>query len=486
VVSTLIGELGDAAHLDGSTGPSVAVAPAGCGTTAPVAALLTRLKSLRGAGLAGESFWGLVIETVTLVGTFLSFAFLGRSLGPGGYGAYASLYAIVGPLVTLAASGVTLALLQHVVREREDLAETARSCLSLSLAFGVALTVIGMVAALLIVEKVAVIAMAAILVTEFVTMPVVHVAATAVQAVDTFGASARIRLVVLVARIAVLSILFATDSLTIASLAVSMFAVSTVVGVASLRVVGRRFGFVFLPGRVRGSHLRTNLVYSAGISADALGNEGDKLVLASNKLVVDTGLYAAAYRIIQLGLVPVGSVIQATHTRFLHHEDGLRGQHLRRATRYAVIGAVYGVVFAIGVIIVAPLLPLVVGKDFEGSVQMVRWLSPIVLLRAVGSCSINALMGLNKVTLRTVLIAINAAGALVLYIVLIPIMGWQGAAVATVISEALSVVMTWSALVVCQRKADRALDEELARGPEAHDEVEAPRSAADEEEPAVR
>jgi hypothetical protein len=46
--------------------------------------------------------------------------------------------------------------------------------------------------------------------------------------------------------------------------------------------------------------------------------------------------------------------------------------------------------------------------------------------------------------------------------------------------------MTWSALVVCQRKADRALDEELARGPEAHDEVEAPRSAADEEEPAVR
>lgn len=447
-----------------------------------MASLLTRLKSLRGAGLAGESFWGLVTETVTLVGTFLSFAFLGRSLGPGGYGAYASLYAIVGPLVTLASSGVTLALLQHVVREREDVAKTARSCLSLSIAFGVALTAIGMGAALWIVEGVAVVAMAAILVTEFVTMPIVHVAATTVQATSTFAASARIRVVVLIARIVVLSALFATDSLTIWSLAVSMFVVTTVVGLASLRIVGRRLGFDFVPGPVHRSHLRTNLVYSAGISADALGNEGDKLVLAANKLVVDTGLYAAAYRIVQLGLVPVGSVIQATHTRFLHHEEGLRGQHLRRATRYAVVGGAYGIVFALGVIIAAPLLPLVVGKDFEGSIQMVRILSPIVFLRAVGSCSINALMGLNKVTLRTVLIAINAAGALVLYIVLVPLMGWEGAALATVLSEALSVVMTWWALVVCQRKADRELDAELAEaadaGPDDPDEAPA-------EEPAL-
>jgi O-antigen/teichoic acid export membrane protein len=112
--------------------------------------------------------------------------------------------------------------------------------------------------------------------------------------------------------------------------------------------------------------------------------------------------------------------------------------------------------------VVAPILPIVVGKDFEGSVQMVRWLSPIVGLRAVGSCSINGLMGLNRLTLRTILIAANAALAVVLYNILIPMLGWEGAAIATVISEALSVVMTWTGLIVSQRIADRALDAELA------------------------
>ena len=395
-----------------------------------------------------------------MAGSILSFAFLGRSLGPDGYGGYASLYAIVGPLVTLAASGVTLALLEHIIRWGEPVADTARSCLSLSISLGLLLTAVGTGAALLIVETVSVVAILAILLTEFVTMPLVHVAASTVQAVTGFTSSARIRLVVLCARIVVLVVLFATDSLTIASLGLTMLVVSAVVGVESLRRVGRRYDFRFRPGRVEWAHLRSNLVYSAGISADALGNEGDKLVLAANKMVVDTGLYAAAYRIVQLGIVPVGSVMQATHARFLQHEEGVRGQHLARAKRYAAVGGGYGLAFAIGIILVAPLLPLVVGRDFEGSVQMVRWLSPIVLLRAVGSCSVNGLMGLGRVTLRTVLIAINAAFALVLYVVLIPRYGWEGAAIATVVSEALSVVMTWTALVVCQRRDDAALPDE--------------------------
>ncbi len=432
----------------------------------------------RGGGVATESAWGLAIEGVTMVGTILSFTFLGRSLGPEGYGGYASLYAIVGPLVTLAASGVTLSLLQHVVRDREDLEVTARSCLTLSLVLGGLLTVVGYVAATLIVEEVATVAIIAILATEFVTMPLVHLSATTVQAQSGFAASAPIRLIVLGARIVVLTVLFLTSALSIMSLGLTMLAVSGAAGVVFLALVGRRYDFGFRPGRVHWNHMRSNLAYSGGISADALGNEGDKLVLAANGFVVETGLYAAAYRIVQFGLLPVGSVIQATHARFLQHEEGLRRQHLDRAMRYASIGAAYGVVFAIGISLVAPLLPIVLGDEFDESVTIVRWLSPIVLLRAVGSCSINGLMGLGKVTLRTILLAINAAMAMALYIALIPSMGWQGAAIGTLVGEVLSVVMTWTALVVCQSKADR----ELASLPVVDDDAEGAQDTADASE----
>lgn len=419
------------------------------------------LKKLRQSGLVGESSWGLGLEVTALLGTILSFMFLGRSLGPEGYGGYASLYAIVGPLVTLAASGVTLSLLQHVMRDGEPLERTARSCLTLGLGLGIALTGIGFGFALWIIETLSMAAILSILLTEFVTMPVLNLAAATVQATTGFGGAARIRIFVMVARIVVLVALFATSSLTVESFGVSMLSISTISGIFFLHVVGKEHGFAFVPGRVLWPHVKSNLSYSGGISADSLGNDGDKLVLAANQMVVETGLYSAAYRVVQMGLIPVGSVIQATHGRFLEHEEGLKGQHLSRALRFAAAGTGYGVVFAVGIILFAPLLTIVLGDEFEGSVQIVRWLSPLVLLRAVGSCSINGLMGLSKVTLRTVLLAINAAMAMALYIVLSPIHGWKGAVAGTLIGEFTSVLMTWAALIHYQRVADRAVDEAL-------------------------
>ncbi len=417
------------------------------------------LKKLRQSGLVGESSWGLGLEVTALLGTILSFMFLGRSLGPEGYGGYASLYAIVGPLVTLAASGVTLSLLQHVMRDGEPLERTARSCLTLGLGLGIALTGIGFGFALWIIETLSMAAILSILLTEFVTMPVLNLAAATVQATTGFGGAARIRIFVMVARIVVLVALFATSSLTVESFGVSMLSISTISGIFFLHVVGKEHGFAFVPGRVLWPHVKSNLSYSGGISADSLGNDGDKLVLAANQMVVETGLYSAAYRVVQMGLVPVGSVIQATHGRFLTHEEGLKGQHLHRALRFAAAGAAYGVVFAAGIILFAPLLTIVLGDEFEGSIQIVRWLSPLVLLRAVGSCSINGLMGLSKVTARTILLAVNAAMAMALYIVLIPIHGWKGAVAGTLIGEFTSVLMTWGALIHYQRVADRSIDE---------------------------
>jgi O-antigen/teichoic acid export membrane protein len=418
-----------------------------------------QIDRLRGGGLAAESAWGLVLELVTLVGTVLSFTLLGRSLGAAGYGGYASLYAIVGPLVTLAASGVVLALLQHVVRDGEPLAATARSCLSLSLAVGFPLTLIGSGVAALVVESLTGLAILSILLTEFVAAPLVQVAAGTVQAETGFIGAAKIRLLLVIGRIVLLVVLFVTDRLTVASFGVTMLVFSSVLGVASLRNVGRRYGFRFVPGRVRLRHLKTNALYSTAISASALNSDGDKLVLAANRLVVDTGLYAAAYRIVSFGLVPIGSVVNASHREFLVNEEGVRGQHLRRAMRFGIGSGAYGLAFGIILFFAAPLLPALIGEEFEGSVPMVRWLSPTVLMRAVGIFGLNGLMGLSRVGLRTTLIVANAVVAMAIYIVLVPRYGWEGAAIGTLISETIAVTSTWAALVLCQRQADRALDE---------------------------
>jgi O-antigen/teichoic acid export membrane protein len=84
---------------------------------------------------------------------------LSRSLGPGGYGSYASLYAIIGPLGTLAAAGVSLSLMQHIVLDGEDVGVATRSCLSITLLIGSALTVVGLLIGNMVIEQLAVSAM---------------------------------------------------------------------------------------------------------------------------------------------------------------------------------------------------------------------------------------------------------------------------------------------------------------------------------------
>jgi len=312
-------------------------------------------------------------------------------------------------------------------------------------------------------------AIASLLFVEFVITPVMHIAAATVQIGTGFVGAAQIRLVFIIARTLILIGLLVTDELTLTNLGV----LSVVVGGALVAVilprVGHRYGFHLLPGRMARRHLKSNVIYSTAISASALSNDGDKVVMAANGLRIETGLYAAAYRMVTFAMLPVASVVTAAHGRFLEHEEGVKGQHLRRAASFGRVSLVYGVVSAIGLWVVAPLLPLIVGEDFEDSVQMVRWLAPVVIVRSLSIFSLNGLMGLGHHVLRTSLIVGNAVVAMVIYLLLIPRYGWQGAAVGTLLGEAIESTSTWVALVVCQRRADRAIDAAAAAGDEGPD-----------------
>lgn len=413
---------------------------------------------LRRGEQVSESVWGLGFEVTSMLGTLLAFTLLGRSLGAEGYGEYASLYAIAGPFITLAGAGVTLSLLQHVVRDGEPLSETARSCLSLTLLMGTILTAAGTAAAFRVVDSLAVIAIISIMLVEFFTTPLVNLAAS-VRQTETYAGAVRIRILLVLGRSAILVVLFVSGNLSVASLGLSQLTWSAVLAVVVLRLVGIQYGFRLLPGKVHRRHLKSNVVFSAAITADGIANEGDKVVLADSGFRVDTGLYAAAYRIIALGQVPVGALVNSSHKRFLEHEEGRRREHLDLALRYSMVAGAYGIAVGIGIFLTAPIFPMVMGDEFEGSVTILRWLAPIVFLRAIGIFSLNGLMGLGKVGLRTVIIMANAAFGVVLFITLIPERGWEGAVLASLICEAAQVIMTWTALVICQRRADRATDQ---------------------------
>jgi O-antigen/teichoic acid export membrane protein len=421
--------------------------------------------------LAKDTLWGFGFEGIQLVGTVISFSLLGRSLGLEGYGHYASLYAIIGPLGTLAASGVTLAQAQHVIRDGEDLEETSRSCVTMTLGIGLMLTLVGALIASRVVDGLAMTAVFAVLLLEFVSYPSVLIAANTVQIRDGYAASTPVRVIPILARIVAIFVLFAVGHLSILTLGITYLIITAVLSQVLSRQVGRRYDIRLIPGKVKKQHFKTSATYSAGISGLSLQNDGDKAVLTSYGYVTDTGLYSAAYKVVQFGFLPVGSFVSVTHNHFLEHQEGRKSQHLRRSIRFGGICVVYGLLFTVGVFLAAPLLPLLVGKNFDASVGMVRWLAPLVLLRSMAIFPLNGLMGLGKTGVRTILLLASAAVSMALYIILSPHMQWKGAAIGTLLGEGALAVASWVVLVIYQRSSDRAAAQADAAEAKEHADV---------------
>lgn len=407
--------------------------------------------------LTKDTAWSLGYQALALTANLMSFYLLGRHLGPSGYGLYVALYAIITPLGAFAYSGTMLTMMQHALRERQERTSVIRSCLSLTISQGAALAVAGTAITHLILPKLDLATIALIIASELMVTPLIEFAATTTQMIGGFAASTPYRMAPIVAKVGSLAVLTAFDRLTLASVAIVYVFTNAVLAAISLRIVVRRYSVDVRPGQIQRDHLRDSVTFAAGMSALSFQNDSDKLMLSAYHFEREGGLYSAAYRIVQLGLVPISALVAATHIRFLDHDSFQYNQHLHRSMKYASVAFVYAVVVAIALWFAAPLPGLLIGSEFEESTTIIRFLVPLVPLRALSSFPMNGLVGLGRVRLRTTLLLVSAVVSFIAYIILIPRYTWKGAVWGTMLSELFLVICTWSALVRVQRQHNAKL-----------------------------
>ena len=418
---------------------------------------LAGLRHLRTDVIARETLWASGLEAVSLTVTLLSFSLLGKQLGPEGFGAYASMNAIIGILGGSVSAGVALSTVQYLVRDRQELSSVVRSSLGLVGTAGLAAALLGTVVGDLTIPTVPVSTILTFMLAELFGTAAMDVMTSVVYGRDGVAAGARYRVVQLSAKLLVLVVLFTTDRLSLSALGLANLVTYPTVALLMAVVMGRRYGISVRPGRPRMPHARNSALYSTGISASVMQTDGDKVVMTAANVGADTGLYAAAYRLVSLGMLPSRSLLAASHRRFLEHDETARGQHVRRALRFSMAGSGYGLAFAALVAVFAPLITVVLGDEFRGSVTMLRALALVAAVRPLADFALNGLLGLGKVRLRTILTVSGAALALALYVVLIPRFTWRGAAVSTFVTEITLAVAAWVALVHHQRRHDAAL-----------------------------
>jgi O-antigen/teichoic acid export membrane protein len=264
-----------------------------------------------------------------------------------------------------------------------------------------------------------------------------------------YRAALGVQLVPQVVKVAIIVALAIAGHLTLTIYGVTYLACSVVVGVVVFSATTRSIGVSRRPRAIRGEDVRTTLSMSSTIWAWGLHDNGDKLVMSANKLGPDVGLYAAGYKLVQFGNIPVNALATSSFRSFL---DPNVGNQTKRAVRLSLAITVYTATAALGIIVLAPVaLPILVGNGFHGSITMARWLAPLLITRGILTFPGNALVGLGRTHARLAAYATSAIVGMGIYIWLVPSMSWKGAIIGSYVTDFILVTMLWGLLLTTRR-----------------------------------
>ena len=197
-------------------------------------------------------------------------------------------------------------------------------------------------------------------------------------------------------------------------------------------------------------------MFSLSGSARSIYDDIDKAMLARFDALGVTGIYGAAYRIIDVAFLPVRALVFAAYPRFFARgASGIRSA-LKFAQALLPAAAAYGLVAAAALFALSPLVPLVLGPSFAGVAVAIRWLAVLPLLRAMHYFAADALTGAGHQELRTAAQIGVALLNVALNLLLSPAYSWLGAAWASLASDGALAVSLWMILIGLTRRSGSA------------------------------
>jgi len=395
-------------------------------------------------------------ELVQILSVAVIFPIVAPALGPGEYGRYTTLYVIAGLAMTWVSAAGGAAMVQLII-QRSRTVESVLLFARRQIYFAaIPFALLGSIASVALFGREILLPAVLVFGGDLVLGGIASVRINAIFATVGVTAASRIKMISPVLRMVGVTVLAATGEISIVSLvAINSGATLVVLMIAMKfsRDLGRYDDDAAEATSGR-ELLRLTGTYAATISANTTQDEGEKIVLVSYRPAAEVGEYQAAYRLISLALVPL-EALNTVATRWALFPSDEPNAQLRRATRLSLVVGAYGVLVAIAAVIASPLIALILGEEFAQTTTMFLWLSGFPLFRALSDIPVIGLIGLNCNVERMVLGLSGAVAAVVLYLAMVPALGWQGAVIGTYISEMLTLLGGWILLIDRQRRVDR-------------------------------
>ena len=141
------------------------------------------------------------------------------------------------------------------------------------------------------------------------------------------------------------------------------------------------------------AEFREGLYFSTGQSAQTIYNDIDKTMLARLGSLEATGIYGAAYRLVDISFVPVLSLLQASYSSFFR--AGAKG--IAPCFKYAkpllLWSLGYAVIIGSVLLLSAGIVPYILGSGYARSAEAMRWLAVLPMFKVMSYFFSNTLAG---------------------------------------------------------------------------------------------
>ncbi len=414
-------------------------------------------EKITGSRLVRNTGWLILGQGTRIVIQALYFVLMARALGVSGYGAFAGVAAWAAVTAPFSGIGYGNILIKNVARDRSRFAPCWGNALLMTVISGVLLTVVVIgFSVWTLPPTIPVVLTMLVALSDLVFTRLVDISAQAFQSVELLDRTARVQVMLNLFRlVAIVGLILYTSTPSIVAWGACYLASAVVSAGLAVGWVSNSLGKPVLSGRYPKREIKEGIYFSISLSAQNVYNDIDKTMLSRFSTLSATGIYGAAYRLIDISFLPVRSLLWASNVRFFQH--GAEGLHsgIRYAKKLLPWASLYGVAIGVVLLVGAPLIPFVLGHGYQESVPATRWLAILPFIRVMHYFASDALTGADHQGVRSGIQVSVALLNVILNFWLIPAYSWLGAAWSSCITDGLLAISMWIAVASLLRKESR-------------------------------
>jgi O-antigen/teichoic acid export membrane protein len=403
------------------------------------------LVRMRTRGLLRDTTHLTIGQGLRLVIQAAYFVLIARSLGPDAYGAFVTVVAMAALLGPFSGLGTANLFIKNVRSGKREAALCWGNGVLLTVLSGTLLSCVGVGLSTLLHLKTVPLVVTIVCVADLVLLKVTELAASGFAAMDRMKQTSIQSVVVSLLRLGGIVALVVTVHPVTLDLWVLTYLFTTLLGMLYALVKGGQlWGRPVVDLRALREDATEGVFFSVAGSATTIYNDIDKIMLSRLADLAATGVYGAAYRVIDVTMTPIRSLAAAAYPHFFRKGVGGMAQTYPYALSLIAKTSIYGAFASAGLWLAAPILPHILGNQYRGVLPAVRWLALIPFLRCIHSFMADALSGAGLQRVRTGIQVMVALINIGLNVLILPRYSWRGAAWTSLGCDGLLAALFWT------------------------------------------